>query len=82
MHVESVMFVGWMAVPAVAYAGGRALIWWSSRHHVDRTAVDSAQRLAEIRRHPEGGSASRGRMAEAMRLAEGPAGRSVSTTRF
>lgn len=71
MHVENMMFLGWVAMPLIAYAGGKLALLRAGRSRGGRPAPDAEQRLEQLRlRMAEGGWAPRGRMAEAVRLAE------------
>lgn len=71
MEVETVMFFGWVALPLIAYAGVRVGLVRTEHRRGGRSAPDAEQRLEELRlRMAEGGWAPRGRMAEAVRLAE------------
>lgn len=71
MHVENVMFLGWVAMPLIAYVGGKLALSRTERSRERRPAPDAEQRLEQLRlRMAEGGWAPRGRMAEAVRLAE------------
>lgn len=78
MHTETLMFVMWMAVPLVGYAGGRLAIR-VSHSHLGRVTIDPADRLEQLRRRQAGGGrVVRGRMAEALLLAE--SARAVTTS--
>lgn len=71
MHVEAVLWVGWMALPVVAYVGGRYAIGWTNRRVGHGPSMDPEHRLEELRRRmAEGRRTPRGRMAEAVLLAE------------
>lgn len=71
MEVDAFLFAGWMMVPLVAYVGGRCLIG-RTRHKMGRLPTfDPERRLEELRRRvAEGRRTPRGRMAEAVWLAE------------
>ena len=70
VHVEVLVFMGWASAPAIAYGASLALLRRSVRQGA-RTSTTAADRLDEMRRRPTTAGA-RGRMAEAVRLAEGP----------
>lgn len=71
MEVENVMFFGWMALPLIAYAGGRAALLKTEHRRGGRPAPDAEQRLAQLRRlRDDGHVVPRGRMADAVRLAQ------------
>lgn len=71
MHNETMLILGWMFVPMVAYAGGRWAITRTEHVHSREPAIDPASRLEELRRQVvEGRRVPRGRMSEAVRLAE------------
>ncbi|MGO1168019.1 MAG: hypothetical protein ACTMHL_15555 [Janibacter sp.] len=71
MHTETLMFVLWMATPLIGYAGGHLAIRASRSHLGRRGAVDPADRLEELRRRQATGHrVVRGRMTEALLLAE------------
>lgn len=71
MHNETVLFLGWLSVPLIAYVGGRVAIARGDRAHAMESPIDPAHRLAELRRRmAEGQRPPRGRVAEAVRLAE------------
>ena len=74
MDVEVAMLSAWMALPLVASVGARlAISWWERRAPV-APPFDPHQRLEQLRLRGEfGHRVSRGRMAEALRLAEGSA---------
>lgn len=72
MHVEVLVFLGWAAVPAIAYGTSLALLRRSVQRRGPRPSITPADRLDEIRRRRVTAD-GRGRMAEALRLAEGPA---------
>lgn len=70
MHVEMTLLAGWVAVPVFAYIGGSWAIGVARRKpgHPPAAAED---RLEELRlRMEEGRRTPRGRMAEAVWLAE------------
>lgn len=70
MHFEMVLLVGWVAVPMVAYVGGRWAIGVAKRRP-DHPSMAAEDRLEELRRRmAEGRRTPRGRMSEAMWLAE------------
>ncbi|WP_068263142.1 hypothetical protein [Janibacter limosus] len=74
MQIESMMFVGWAAMPVVAYVVGRMAIRRSKRRTAERPQMDATTRVSELRRRRAEAGATRGRMAEAIRLAQGPVG--------
>ncbi|KRE37596.1 hypothetical protein ASG73_08005 [Janibacter sp. Soil728] len=78
VQIESMMFVGWVALPIAAYTMGRMAIRRSNQRTARRPHVDATTRLAEMRAVQ--GVVTRGRMAEAIRLADGTAGSSALTT--
>lgn len=80
MQIESMMFVGWLALPVGAYAMGRMAIRRSSQRTAQRPHVDATARLAQMRERTVDGTVTRGRMAEAIRLADGPQGPGALTT--
>lgn len=70
--METMLFMGWVAVAVVAYVGGLAAIGRIKHVRAGRPTVDPESRLEELRRRMvEGDQVPRGRMAEAVRLAEG-----------
>lgn len=71
MHVEIMIFVAWLVTPAAAYGATLAVLRHTSRRVSGRPGTDAATRLAEMRNRPRPSDSSRGRMAEAIRLAEG-----------
>lgn len=80
MHVETLMLVGWVTVPMIAYGLG---IFATRVDHsrLARRAIDPAGRLEELRQRQAGGQrVVRGRMAEAMLLAESAAEAVVATS--
>lgn len=81
MHVEVAMFVVWASVPVVAFASGQAALRRSARRRARGPNVDAEGRLAQLRHRPAEGRVVRGRMAEAIRLAEGPVGSALPLTR-
>lgn len=71
MQVENMMFLGWVAMPLIAYAGGRAALSRTEHRRGGQSAPDAEQRLAQLRRLREDGYVvPRGRMADAVRLAQ------------
>lgn len=80
MQIESMMFVGWVALPVGAYLMGRMAIRRSNQRTAQRPQTDATTRLTEMRERTLRAAVTRGRMAEAIRLAEGPAGPSPLTT--
>lgn len=65
------MLLGWMAVPVLAYGGARLAIGRAKQMRAGLPMVDPERRLEELRcRMADGDRAPRGRMAEAVRLAE------------
>lgn len=81
MHMETLLLVGWASVPVVAYGAGMAALRRTGRRPDDRSASDATARLEELRRRPVDGGATRGRMAEAIRLADGPVAASLTHRR-
>ena len=71
MQIETLMFVGWASVPVIAYVMSRVALRHSARLSTQRPAVDAVARLQQIRERPVEGTITRGRMTEAIRLAEG-----------
>lgn len=72
MHYASVVELGWVAVPVVAYIAGRFVIARVSRVAGTRDVFKPRSRLEELRRRQASGQwVIRGRMSEALRLAEG-----------
>lgn len=70
MHVEDMMFLGWAALPLIAYIGGSLALSRTVRRR-GRRAPDARQRLAQLRRlRDDGHVVPRGRMADAVILAE------------
>lgn len=72
MYVENVVLLGWVAVPLLAYAGGRLALFKTEHRRRRQPGHDAEERLAHLRRlRDEGLVTPRGRMADARRLAEG-----------
>lgn len=72
MYDENVALLGWVAVPLVAYVGVRLALFRTERRRVRRPALDAEERLAHLRHlRDEGLVIPRGRMTDALRLAEG-----------
>lgn len=72
MHMETMLFLGWLAIALVAYAGALTAIRWTKHLRARQPTVDPEGRLEELRRRmAESDRVPRGRMAEAVRLAEG-----------
>ena len=71
MQIESMMFVGWVALPVGAYVMGRMAIRRSNQRTAQRPHMDATARLAQMRERPSDSAVTRGRMAEAIRLADG-----------
>lgn len=72
MYVEIVFVVGWIVVPLIAYAGGQLAVWRTERRPIRGRCQDAEQRLARLRSLRDSGHViRRGRMADALRLAEG-----------
>ena len=70
MQVEDMVILGWAALPLVAYTGGSLALSRTVRRG-RRRAPDARQRLAQLRRlRDDGRVVSRGRMADAVILAE------------
>lgn len=70
MQIETLMFVGWVAVPMIAYSVGLFAVR-VDHSRLARRVIDPAGRLDELRqRQAEGQRVVRGRMAEAVLLAE------------
>ncbi|QBF45271.1 hypothetical protein [Janibacter limosus] len=80
MQIESMMFVGWVALPVTAYVMGRMLIRRSNRLTAEHPHMDATTRLAQMRERTLDSAVTRGRMAEAIRLADGPQGPGALTT--
>lgn len=75
MHVETLVFVGWGAIPVVAYAAGRVAIFVLERRpeSLAPSSATSASsmpttRLAELQSRRRG--LHRGRVGEAVRFSE------------
>jgi hypothetical protein len=74
VHVETLVFVGWGAVPVVAYAAGRVAIFVLERRpESPASAASSASsvpttRLAELQSRRQ--APYRGRVGEAVRFSE------------
>lgn len=79
--METLLLVGWASVPVVAYGAGMAALRRAGRRPDDRSATDATARLEELRRRPVEGGVTRGRMAEAIRLADGPVAASLTHRR-
>ncbi|MFJ6133268.1 hypothetical protein [Janibacter terrae] len=74
MRIEIMYFVGWVTVPMVAYTSAQWAIRHSNQHSALRTRTDAAGRLDEMRtQRVATGATERGRMTEAIRLAENAA---------
>lgn len=72
MYFETMMFLGWLAVPLIAYAGGKLALTRTRHRGGLRPIPDAEQRLAELRRLRDNGHVTpRGRMTDAVRLAQG-----------
>lgn len=71
MYIETLMFVGWASVPVIAYVTSRVVLRHAAQLSTQRPAVDAVARLEQIRQRSVEGVSTRGRMAEAIRLAEG-----------
>lgn len=69
MQIETTLFVGWLAVPLIAYMAGR-LALARLGHRPPPAAPDAAHRLEELRRRQAEGPGMRGRLGEARLLAE------------
>ncbi len=78
MHIELMVFLGWASVPVVAYGVGMAALRRSAGRPDERSATDATARLEELRRRPVEGGVTRGRLAEATRLADGPVAASLT----
>lgn len=71
VHYESMVLLGWLGTPGLAYLGGRWAIARVSRGAGSREAFSPWHRIDELRRRQASGQrAIRGRMSEAVRLAE------------
>lgn len=81
MHVETLLLVGWASVPVVAYGAGMSFLRLRGRKTAPRGGGDASARLEELRRRPVEGGTTRGRMAEAMLLADGPVAASLTSPR-
>ncbi len=71
MHVETLVFVGWGAVPVVAYAAGRVAIFVLERRPESPASSASSvptTRLAELQSRRQ--APYRGRVGEAVRFSE------------
>lgn len=80
VQIESMMFVGWVALPVGAYVMGRMAIRRSNQRTAQRPHVDATTRLAQMRERTLDSAVTRGRMAEAIRLADGPQGPGALST--
>lgn len=70
MQVEDMMLLGWAALPLIAFTGGSLALSRTVRRR-ERRAPDAQQRLAQLRRlRDDGRVVPRGRMADAVMLAE------------
>ncbi|MCT2293050.1 hypothetical protein [Janibacter hoylei] len=82
MQIETMVFLGWASVPVLAYGVSAAALRHSRRHATQQPrTTDPSARLEELRRRPVEGSVSRGRMAEAIRLADDPVAASLTHRR-
>lgn len=82
MHVETAMFLGWLALPVIGYAVGRLVLLRTVRSRSRRSMPGGEQRLTQLRRlRDEGHMARRGRMADAVRPAQDPSATAPPRTR-
>ncbi|NYF99037.1 hypothetical protein BJY20_002429 [Janibacter cremeus] len=82
MQVETAVFLMWAVLPLLAYFGGRLVLMRTEHKRGSRSAPDAEQRLAQLRRwRDENQVAPRGRMADALRLAQGADETSVQQAR-
>ena len=81
MHIDLMVFLGWASLPVVAYGVGMAALSRSAGRPDGRSATAATARLEELRRRPVEGGVTRGRMAEAIRLADGPVAASLTDRR-
>ncbi|SMC50424.1 hypothetical protein SAMN06296429_104141 [Janibacter indicus] len=81
MHIELMVFLGWASVPVVAYGAGMSFLRLRGRKTVPGDGAAASARLEELRRRAVEAGASRGRMAEAIRLADGPVAASLTNPR-
>lgn len=71
MGHEIVMFIGWVALPLMAYCAGQMAIRVTRHRLPAQLPLDPERRLAELRLQRDAGTLIiRGRMADALRLAE------------
>lgn len=76
------MLLGWVAIPLIAYAMARVVMSRSEHRRGGRPMPDARQRLAHLRRQRDDGHvAPRGRMADAVRLAQDAGGTSPHRVR-
>lgn len=69
MQLETTLFMGWLAVPLIAYMAGR-LALARPGHRPPPTTPDATHRLEELRRRKAESPSVRGRLGEARLLAE------------
>ena len=81
MYVESLMFAGWAAMPVVGFTASSLMIRRANRQAAERPRITHADRLAELRRRSAERGVTRGRKAEAIRLAEAPMADALSLRR-
>lgn len=83
MQIETMVFLGWASVPVVAYGVGMSFLRLRGRKTAPSGGGggDASARLEELRRRPVQGGTTRGRMAEAMLLADGPVAASLTSPR-
>lgn len=71
MGVEEMLLAGWLATPVIAFVVGRFAVRRVAHSTRARPSITSEQRLEELRRRAASGQrVTRGRMADALRMAE------------
>lgn len=74
MHIQIMYLVGWVIIPVLVYTSAQWGIHRSKPPSTPRPRTDAAGRLAELRtQRTATGAEARGRMSEAIRLAENAA---------
>lgn len=78
MDMQVAVLVTWLAVPLLMFVGAKVVIRRSKRRAIRVTVFDPLARLEQLRaKHELVQGGARGRMVEALRLAEDPAGSPV-----
>lgn len=80
MHTETMMFVGWITVPMVAYTAGLFAIRVDHSRLAQREIAPDGRLAVLRRRQASGERVVRGRMAEALLLAESASSGSTTST--